>query len=311
MDEITFDDKTYVSSKRAAQITGYAKDYIGQLCREGRVGARLVGRNWYVLESSIREHRFGAEAPKAADKPVEVENTAWESPTYASETVSSLPTASSVVKMAHELAREAVVEPVLDHSNTVQEMQSAWQDWFSARNITSPQQLEENLLENPEDSADAVHIVKMDREIEPEPVAEEEEVEVVPIHRSFAAQTHDIPTFPTQPIRTAVREQPPYVPAYVPEYQPQPQAYPVQRTSPEPLYGSRQPEGRILRERRVIKKKKPSMALQALFLCIAAVSIAIALIGTGEMDTFINQNRLQYAPINFFGGEAILNRASK
>src|SRR5271155_2795244 len=62
MDEITLDDKTYVSSKRAAQITGYAKDYVGQLCREGRVEARLVGRNWYVLESSIRAHRFGAPA---------------------------------------------------------------------------------------------------------------------------------------------------------------------------------------------------------------------------------------------------------
>ena len=66
MDELEFDGKTYVSSKRAAQITGYAKDYVGQLCREGRVQARLVGRNWYVLESSIHEHRFG---PTAAETP--------------------------------------------------------------------------------------------------------------------------------------------------------------------------------------------------------------------------------------------------
>jgi hypothetical protein len=51
MDELTLDDKAYLSSKRAAQVTGYAKDYVGQLCREGRVEARLVGRNWYVLES--------------------------------------------------------------------------------------------------------------------------------------------------------------------------------------------------------------------------------------------------------------------
>ena len=50
--------RQYVSSKRAAKITGYAKDYVGQLCREGRVSARLVGRNWYVLESSIREAPF-------------------------------------------------------------------------------------------------------------------------------------------------------------------------------------------------------------------------------------------------------------
>ncbi len=59
MDELTLEGKKYLSSKRAAKITGYAKDYIGQLCREGRVTARLVGRGWYVLEDSIREHRFG------------------------------------------------------------------------------------------------------------------------------------------------------------------------------------------------------------------------------------------------------------
>jgi hypothetical protein len=59
MDEILIEEKKYVSSKQAAKITGYAKDYIGQLCREGRVPARLVGRSWYVLESAIKDHRFG------------------------------------------------------------------------------------------------------------------------------------------------------------------------------------------------------------------------------------------------------------
>ncbi len=42
MNELTLDGKTYVSSRRAAEITGYAKDYVGQLCREGHVEARLV-----------------------------------------------------------------------------------------------------------------------------------------------------------------------------------------------------------------------------------------------------------------------------
>lgn len=37
MDELIIGEKTYLSSKRAAKITGYAKDYVGQLCREGRV----------------------------------------------------------------------------------------------------------------------------------------------------------------------------------------------------------------------------------------------------------------------------------
>lgn len=59
MDELTIDERKYISSKRAALITGYAKDYVGQLCRGGYVPARRVGRNWYVLESAIKDHRFG------------------------------------------------------------------------------------------------------------------------------------------------------------------------------------------------------------------------------------------------------------
>ena len=70
MEEILIEEKKYVSSKRAAKITGYAKDYIGQLCREGRVPARLVGRGWYVLESAIQDHRFGKETePKESVTP--------------------------------------------------------------------------------------------------------------------------------------------------------------------------------------------------------------------------------------------------
>lgn len=65
--------KVHVSSKRAAEITGYAKDYIGQLCREGRIEARLVGRSWYAEEESLRKHRFGdiegATEPVAAAEP--------------------------------------------------------------------------------------------------------------------------------------------------------------------------------------------------------------------------------------------------
>ncbi|VAW32769.1 hypothetical protein MNBD_CPR01-583 [hydrothermal vent metagenome] len=73
MDEITFDGEKYLSSKRAAKVTGYAKDYVGQLCREGRVTARLVGRNWYVLEESIKRHRFGGDEKKEDVKHQKIE----------------------------------------------------------------------------------------------------------------------------------------------------------------------------------------------------------------------------------------------
>jgi len=67
MDEILIDDKKYISSKRAAKATGYAKDYVGQLCREGRIQAKLVGRSWYVLESALQDYRFGSSVQTTAD----------------------------------------------------------------------------------------------------------------------------------------------------------------------------------------------------------------------------------------------------
>ncbi len=53
MDELEFKGQKYISSKRAAEITGYAKDYIGQLARGGKVPATRVGRAWYVEREAI------------------------------------------------------------------------------------------------------------------------------------------------------------------------------------------------------------------------------------------------------------------
>ena len=57
MDELYFKGENFISSNRASQLTGYTKDYVGQLCRNEKVEARLVGRNWYVKKSSILEHK--------------------------------------------------------------------------------------------------------------------------------------------------------------------------------------------------------------------------------------------------------------
>lgn len=159
MDEITIDGKTYLSSKRAAAITGYAKDYVGQLCREGRVEARLVGRSWYVYEPSIREHRFGNEA---SDKGIEeakageaVEESSelpsvyadWQ-PVYQPESAPSLP------------IREAGPEAVLKSENAaplpasgpqvtpLEDLEESWKSWFSSSAAEEkPQEDEESVLE--------------------------------------------------------------------------------------------------------------------------------------------------------------------
>ena len=56
-DELILDDVKYISVKRAAEITQYSRDYIGQLCREGKILANRIGRNWYVAEKSIIRHK--------------------------------------------------------------------------------------------------------------------------------------------------------------------------------------------------------------------------------------------------------------
>jgi hypothetical protein len=51
MDEMHLGNNKYISTKRAAKITGYAQDYIGQMVRTGKVKATKVGRSWFVLEA--------------------------------------------------------------------------------------------------------------------------------------------------------------------------------------------------------------------------------------------------------------------
>ncbi len=53
MDEVTINQIKYISSRRASKATGYAKDYVGQLVRMGKLDAQRVGRAWYVNEDQM------------------------------------------------------------------------------------------------------------------------------------------------------------------------------------------------------------------------------------------------------------------
>lgn len=151
MDELVIGDKTYISSKRAAAITGYAKDYIGQLCREGRVEAKLVGRSWYVYEPSLKKHRFKDEletldenetfdaleteipviqeesprAPEPSEKTNE-QAPSWEAPRYEVEETSLLP--DMVSKEEDQV--DSVESPVPQEPKKTSEVQTAWEEWF-------------------------------------------------------------------------------------------------------------------------------------------------------------------------------------
>lgn len=120
MDEILIEEKKYVSSKRAAKITGYAKDYIGQLCREGRVPARLVGRSWYVLESAIQDHRFGDQNHEEKEREGTSKSVfpgTWETPRYEASVIESIP---PVNRLRDDSAKEIEEEDTITSEKQVE-----------------------------------------------------------------------------------------------------------------------------------------------------------------------------------------------
>lgn len=130
MDEILIGEKKYVSSKQAAKVTGYAKDYVGQLCREGRVPARLVGRSWYVLESALHDHRFGNPKNESTEVAKSESITpayrpTWQSPRYESDDTDVLPSVNRLREETPELS-----EDKKNDIEVAQRLQDTWAAWF-------------------------------------------------------------------------------------------------------------------------------------------------------------------------------------
>lgn len=127
MKELKLNGRTYLSTKRAAEITGYTTDYVGQLARGGKVDAQLVGRNWYIEEESIKKHKFGEAA--VVVKKLEEEPAA--------------PALEVLVQSAEENDIELnkvpeeveVVENIESHrdEDPVVAMESVWQEWYKAQ----------------------------------------------------------------------------------------------------------------------------------------------------------------------------------
>lgn len=57
MDKVLVDGTTYVKSSLLAKKFRYTSDYLGQLCRSGKVDCQLVGRSWYINEDSLLAHK--------------------------------------------------------------------------------------------------------------------------------------------------------------------------------------------------------------------------------------------------------------
>lgn len=172
MDEILIGEKRYISSKQAAKETGYAKDYIGQLCREGRVPARLVGRSWYVLESAIRDHRFGdskddSQKESAPASAASIAST-WDAPRYA---------ASEEAEILPQI-RAQESEPAVKHEET-ERMQDTWQAWFAKFEPAATEEKEP--------------VAPIEAPLKEEEDAPEQEETQIPIHTVYQIQQHTAP----------------------------------------------------------------------------------------------------------------------
>lgn len=262
MDELVIDNLVYIPSKKAAAITGYAKDYVGQLCREGRIEAKLVGRSWYVLESSVREHRFGKpnsepsraieNAPEEASSPeatVEVPATpeplpeeVWESPTYTAEPVPEV-FIDSPTYLTNTTDSSAPV-------SQIEEVQNAWQEWFS-KNEASVASAEEPVSEQPEETKSEIYETEEARAVEEK--IESEAVEI-PVIRKHISQTN------ARPIEYYERPQ-----EMIHHSRPRN----VERTSP------------MLKKR---AKKNSGIAMRAVFVGVIILTIAVTVIGTGSLE---------------------------
>lgn len=285
MDEITIGDKVYISSKRAAKITGYAKDYVGQLCREGRVEARLVGRNWYVLESAIREHRFGAaESQDSAPAPEKIATedraNTWQKPTYIAESPSMVP----------ELTQKPVQEPV--SSPAIADMQSAWREWFSDKKAVEalPDGSEDFkdeylpvVLESTEPveekEEEIVTLQRIESPIEQEK-AQNEEGSEVEIHKSYASRE--------------TGEQVPQTNIPVVDLTPK------RASTKKPI----NPKNAVNANR----KSASDGVARALLIVIALIAVLVAIIGTGNADKYISGTSVNFGPqkaiIDFLGGKS-------
>lgn len=301
MDEITIRDKVYISTKRAAAITGYAKDYVGQLCREGRVEATLVGRSWYVLESAIREHRFGkkddepaVEVTKEATAVVPEPVKTWQRPEYVPEEPQFVPTLTPkreeaiqepvvVAPIIQEVAPEPVYTPESVHP-AVEDMQAAWKEWFGKK---TPEAL-------PDGSEDftgelvpvvmpseevPVRVEKQKQEEIEQTEAEEVETETVPLHRSYASRSTGevIPetNVPVIDLSTTKR---------------------VKQVS----------------EARTQSTSGGSGVVKALSIAMGLIALTIAAIGTGYAEQFLNGTGLNFGIqqeiIEFLGGTRTVNK---
>ncbi len=116
--------KEYISASRAAEVTGYSGDYIGQLCRAGKIRGTLITRTWYVDLTSVMEHKEGRKLgkPKLSRELETKTNELWKEKGESSpqKQVVEIPQ-NSFVNLFHYSADDRNLLPELTNRNGLQE----------------------------------------------------------------------------------------------------------------------------------------------------------------------------------------------
>lgn len=252
MDEILIEEKRYISSRRAAKVTGYAKDYIGQLCREGRVPARLVGRNWYVLETAIHDHRFGQQdhAPTGGveTEPVaQASQSTWESPRYEASPAEVLPS-------INRAEQDAGTPPTNEQHEAPQHLQDSWREWF------------DRVADAASVIPDVISSGKPTEEEESEEIVADEKEVHIPI-RAIHHQRYQAP--PEELLPRALTQEAP------------------RRHSMEEEWKSAPEEAQWQRK----MSRSAIMMIQSIGILLAVLSASLAIISGGYFDTYISGTR--------------------
>lgn len=106
-DNIIIDGKTYISARRGAEIAGYSADYVGQLCRAGRIECAMIGRSWYVGEESILKHQEEAfKANQTSFRPQEIKSPYSHAPMTSFPLLLSAPQAGSISALPRTMSEQ-------------------------------------------------------------------------------------------------------------------------------------------------------------------------------------------------------------
>ncbi|MFA6279112.1 MAG: helix-turn-helix domain-containing protein [Candidatus Paceibacterota bacterium] len=296
MDEILIEEKKYVSSKQAAKITGYAKDYIGQLCREGRVPARLVGRSWYVLETAIQDHRFGnpevvvPERPKSAPQ-ASIAST-WAPPRYEASSEALLPSVNR--PQDNNTTEPEITSPssanTQEREDETQHIEDSWKAWFDRFDhaVDAEAEASAGVASTDEGIIEAEGVMPVDAE-----EIKNEEVEEKPKPESEAEVGESIEV--SIPIHTL----------HQPLYQPPPEELLPRTTTVEAIIDTKQAQNKKVAQRKGSRDGgKTARVMRIIGIMLAIIISAIAIAGSGYFDEYMLSN----SQTRMIAGMALYNK---